>query len=474
MAKKKKAPARIQRGYATTSLPKKQAVPDDAEPQNPTASDDGTRTPEASTAAVVEQADTIDPPSESAIITADQVARERELAEKASSTWIYVHEKAATLEQVNQLPRLQLPQQLEKKTAQLWMELGADHYYDREGSLNDPASLVRSLMKTYATLTKIGFDPCSVEQAMHATGGADMTDALDWLCIYAPLEKVPARLRDKFYHLDDDYMVLCGNAADEEGSAMAQKPRVFSETLDVSTIQTQLASAAITDHAEQLPVSADMKQWVLQQYNEETSDEAKLRRLKQEQDLLQSDPCVDAEIVRQLVQQQEQDTRQQAIEEKQREAEARRQQQKQQQSEDWLDHTMGDDEEGDEDEDAGGLLGSLWDASEETEETSAQQSTATVHRVVDEIAYPAGWTGRMPRDVLIEYCRKQDKHSRVTFSPLSGGSGAYHQTEVCIGWSTMPKQAISDTTVCFRRKTDAENYAAVGDVMHVLLAAVHG
>jgi hypothetical protein len=36
-------------------------------------------------------------------------------------------------------------------------------------------------MQTYAILTKIGFAVDLIEQAMHATGGVNVTDALDWV-----------------------------------------------------------------------------------------------------------------------------------------------------------------------------------------------------------------------------------------------------------------------------------------------------
>jgi hypothetical protein len=129
MTKKKRAPAHVQRGYTTTSLSKKQTTSNDIPAQNPTISDEIPVQHEATAIKPEEENDSLNSSNKLAIITADQVARERDLAEKMSSTWIYVQEKTAILEQVNQLPKLQLSQNLEKKIAQLWLELGADYYY---------------------------------------------------------------------------------------------------------------------------------------------------------------------------------------------------------------------------------------------------------------------------------------------------------------------------------------------------------
>ncbi|KAI8051525.1 P-loop containing nucleoside triphosphate hydrolase protein [Syncephalis plumigaleata] len=478
MAKKKKAAPRIQRGYATTSLPKKQTTSEDTTVQNPTIDDEISMQYDtiASKTENVHDSSTISSNKSTTIITADQ------LVEKESATWIYIQEKAATLEQVNQLPRLQLPQDLEKKTANLWLELGADYYYDNENTMQDSPSLVRNLMKTYTVLTKIGFPINLIEQAMRATGGTNVADALDWLCIHAPLEEVPARFRDKFYHLDDDYLIFSKNELSQDNVTNTSKSSVYTKQVDMTTIKKKDDTEIVDDHHNRL-TSTNIKHWVLEQYDEELEEdvnrqmyellvrikekqqqhaEAKkngesfalldqmnkeLRRLSRERDLLQNDPFMDEKVVEQLMKQHEKMEREHMITRKQQESRER----KQPKLEDWLDQTTVDDDD---------MLGNLWDVPDDATAASTSQSTSVTLQVVDEIVYPAGWTGKAPKDILIDYCRKKDSQSRVTFPMQSNVCGVNYQVKVCIGWSSIERQIFSDTSICFRRKIDAENYMA--------------
>ncbi|KAI9593481.1 P-loop containing nucleoside triphosphate hydrolase protein [Syncephalis fuscata] len=485
MTKKKKVKPSAQRGYATTSLPKKQPVSNTAEPViTATASDTKINT-EIHLENVNQLANkenenpSVDSQSSSKkAITAEQVAQERDLSEKSAATWIHVHSNAAKMEQVDQLPRLQLSQDLEKKTARLWMEIGIDYYHDDDNDQHGPSSLVRRLMMTYSVLANIGFEADLIRQAMQATGGIKVTDALDWLCIHAPLETVPPRFRDKFYHLDDDHVTFVKKPPEEE---MEKSPEVLTlPDIPVKTTNKRRNSKDKLDIPARTfsPLKDNQKAWILEQYTHQKVEKEEkdvnkqlaalhisikqkkqlhkqakesgtaysilddmkkgLRKLEREHELLQGDPEANKDIIQQLLWNDN--------------IKSRGSKKSKRSNRELLDQTEGEDDD---------LLGSLWDLSEETTQPPDVKSTSTSTpplQIIEEILCPQGWTGKLPKNILIDYCRQRDRQSRVTFIPSSKlKHSKTHCIDVKIGWSNGSIQ-LFETSVCCRRKADAENY----------------
>lgn len=177
-----------------------------------------------------------------------------------------------------------------------------------------------------------------------------------------------------------------------------------------------------------------------------------MRRLKHEYNVLYSDPLIDEEVVQKLMEQRKKMERERMTIKK-------RLKQK-----DWLEQTTADDDDD--------LLRNLWETSDAATIAPTGQHTRPALRVIDEITYPAGWTGKAPKDILAEYCRKKDKQCRVTFHPKSNVYAANYQFEVKISWSSIAMQTFSETSICFRRKTDAENYMAVCYINNTIITAI--
>jgi ATP-dependent RNA helicase DHX29 len=120
------------------------------------------------------------------------------------------------------------------------------------------------------------------------------------------------------------------------------------------------------------------------------------------------------------------------------------------------------------DEDDGGMFGNMLQEPDPTTPIVRKRSH-TVQNILREVCVPPKWTGKTPKTLLLEHCRKRDHHSRVVYHVPAGWSGPGYRANVSIQWSRDPAQHFNMENESCETQRDAEHYVSVGAHTHQLV-----
>ncbi|KAG0323991.1 ATP-dependent RNA helicase dhx29 [Dissophora globulifera] len=481
--KKNKYANAAARGFATTSIPKAKPVEPESEPEP-----------------VVEPAllPTTDPAAAAAVAPAlSEQEKEPEdefvsLAERLEN--LSLRKVDAFLGQtqkinVDTLPVLKIESNLENNVIGLLKEAEAKDAAAFQPDIHlSKEQTMTKLNVTYLALLRLGFEKSDIEEALRHTFTGESEDALDWLCMHLDSEKLPRGFVDKAYH--DEEMKISMHASKPYQEHTPSLPDSVSMSLRSPTppaAQEQLAlepesTLDLEQHATQTSGSAPeskQKEWILQTALADASDEEaedpneryvdyKMALTDLAQALSETEVPADKKTISRKI-----DTlnskindldidftfnkktaeamlKQRVIEEKKKAKKVKRRKEKEQAALKKETTDLGDDDGG------GDILGTMWDT-ENAGGASASQDQQTLKR--RQMANPS-WSGGSPKVVLAEFCRKKDRHAKVTYSPAPRSTSTTCMAAVKIVWGSGSIAVAEMSDEGCENMAEAENYAA--------------
>ncbi|KAF9393788.1 hypothetical protein BGX21_010619 [Mortierella sp. AD011] len=467
--KKNKYANATARGFATTSIPKaKPAVEPEPEPEP-----------------VIE---TPPPPPETtdqAVATAAEEEPEDEsvsLAERLES--LSLRKVDAFLGQtqkinVDTLPVLKMESNLENNVIGLLKEVEAKDAAAFQPSVYlSKEQMIAKLNVTYLALLRLGFEKNDIEEALKHTYTGESEDALDWLCMHLESEKLPRGFADKLYH--EEEMKISVHASQPFVDHTPSLPDSASMALPpTASVQKDAVSKP---EPEPQPVNttgtgAKEKEWIIQAALAEDSDEEvedpneryvayKLSLIELTQALTEAETPADRKTISRKI-----DTlnskvndldidfafdkklaesmlKQRIIEDKKKAKKSKRKKEKEQEAL-KKESAVAEDDGGD-------MFGSLLDLESAGADAVSQEGQTVKQR---QMANPS-WSGGSPKIVLAEFCRKKDRHSKVTYKKAPRSTPAASMATVTVTWGSGSVSSAEMSEEGCENMVEAENYAA--------------
>ncbi|KAG0380585.1 ATP-dependent RNA helicase dhx29 [Mortierella sp. AD032] len=456
------------RGFATTSIPKAKPVVVEPEPE-----------PEP----VVESTP---PPPESA----DQAAAAEEepedefvsLAERIES--LSLRKVDAFLGQtqkinVDTLPVLKMEANLENNVIGLLKEVEAkDAGAFKPNMFLSNEQMVSKLNVTYLALIRLGFEKADVEEALSHTYTGESEDALDWLCMHLDAEKLPRGFTDKLYH--DEEMKISVHASQPHVHTPSLPPSANID-LPPSRPQDQVVAPNPAPIPEPTPASStgeNEKQWILQAALAEDSEEEaedpneryvnfKVTLTELTQALAEVEALADRKAISRKIdtinsrlndldldftfnkKMAEQMLKQRIIDDKKKAKKFKRKKEKEQEA--LKKENLIDGEEG------GDMMGSMWDLENGPSTATAVEEGPPIRQ--RQMANPS-WSGGSPKVVLAEFCRKKDRHVKITYKKAPQSVPAASMANVTVAWGSGSISSAEMVDEGCENMTEAENYVA--------------
>ncbi|KAF9192647.1 hypothetical protein BGZ50_008354 [Haplosporangium sp. Z 11] len=353
--------------------------------------------------------------------------------------------------------------------------------------------MVAKLNVTYLSLLRLGFEKQDIEEALNHTYTGESEDALDWLCMHLDSEKLPRGFADKLYH--EEEMKISVHASQPSMTHTPTLPDSATMSLPPTTRQREQQqqqqeeenavsiSAPIMPQTTTTAPGSKEKEWILQAALAENSDEEvedpneryvsyKLALTELSQALAETTEPADRKIITRKI-----DTldskvngldidftfnkkvaesmlKQRIIEDKKKAKKSKRKKEKEQEA-------IKKEKQAEEGEDDGqDMLGSMWDLesgpvmSPDAEADSQQQ---TVKR--RQMANPS-WSGGTPKVVLAEFCRKKDRHSKLSYKKAPRSTPSASMAIVTVIWGSGNISSAEMTDEGCENMAEAENYVA--------------
>jgi hypothetical protein len=349
-------------------------------------------------------------------------------------------------------------------------------HLDWYGAEECESTSLPKLHAVYLILERMGFSLKDTERAMHATGGQNLGNALNWLCIHLPADSLPTGFTDKLtassaeiaaklvaMTSSNDFSNQRGNNLNESCTAPAAKvaPKSIMDVADSPTPQKArgiddrmknwILQSAMSDdddgedllldktpksvppaleHAALTLRSGDLKS--IAQSAKQTGDHTihkiaaedlkkcigRLKELEKERGfdrrkaevelgkLLLSKPDHATKLLDEIK------FKAAALAEKKTQDQLRKEE------------PSHDNQSDEENEDAEGGFGNLFDTEESGGTQASKHSTSTTV-TVRKMQIAASWTGKTPKTHLNEYCAKQSRHSKIKFYKIEDSSSGY-------------------------------------------------
>ncbi|KAG0197455.1 hypothetical protein BGX28_009063 [Mortierella sp. GBA30] len=482
--KKNKYANAAARGFATTSIPKtKPVIVAEPEPE-----------PESKPDPVVES----EVDQSSAVKSGEQQVEEEEdefvsLAERLES--LSLKKVDAFLGQtqkinVDTLPVLKMENNLENNVLALLKEVEAkDAAAFQPNVFLSNEQMVAKLNVTYLSLLRLGFEKQDIEEALRHTYTGESEDALDWMCLHLDSEKLPRGFADKLYH--DEEMKISVHASRPhmphtpslpDFATMSLPPTRQREEIIVPKPRTsQLPQPSEEETPVAVPGSTE-KEWILQAALAENSDEEvedpneryvnyKMSITELTHVLAETETPADRKLVMRKIdtlnskvndldidftfnkKTAESMLKQRIIDDKKKAKKSKRKKEKEQQEALKKEAPSGETEDG------GGILGSMWDEdgpASSVNVADSQESSSVRRR---QMANPS-WSGGSPKVVLAEFCRKKDRHSKVTYKKAPRSTPTVAMASVTVTWGSGSVSSAAMEDEGCENVTEAENYAA--------------
>ncbi|KAF9585630.1 hypothetical protein BGW38_001480 [Lunasporangiospora selenospora] len=351
---------------------------------------------------------------------------------------------------VDTLPVLKMDPALEEKVIGLLKEAGTKSaVLSKRGSYTSHDQLVAKLNVTYLSLLRLGFEKSDIEEALKQTFTGESEDTLDWTYTpsYLDSPSMSAPSTTKPRHIPD-----LNKTAE----------RTLTTKLDSGSKEKEwILQAALLDNSDD-EVENPNERYVnyktaiteLAQAQKETSTPGDFKALSRRIDTLNSklnDLDLDITFDKRLA---ESMLKQRIIEEKKK---AKKDKRKKERPKDLPSDTNVDQskrQDGDEDD----LLGSMMDIEMTANGSLAESSTPSTVKQ-RRMANP-GWTGGTPKTVLSDYCRKKDRHSKISYRKVSGSSEAAVIAAVTVTWANGSTSTTEMKEEGCENMTEAENYVA--------------
>ncbi|KAI1318582.1 ATP-dependent RNA helicase dhx29 [Mortierella claussenii] len=483
--KKNKYANAAARGFATTSIPKAKPV-EVAEPE-----------PEP----VVEAPPLLEP-EVPADIAEDQQQEEPEdefvsLAERLES--LSLRKVDAFLGQtqkinVDTLPVLKMESNLENNVIGLLKEVEAKNAAAFQPNMYlSKEQTVAKLNVTYLALLRLGFEKDDIEQALRHTYTGESEDALDWLCMHLDSEKLPRGFADKLYH--DEDMKISVHASQSFGEHTPSLPDSATMSFPPTARPQQEVSSPPGTEPEQRPMAdisgnsatgSKEKEWILQAALVENSDEEaedpneryvnyKMTLTELTQALAETEAPTDKKAISRKMdtinskindldidftfnkKMAESMLKQRIIDEKKKAKKSKRKKEKEQEAL-RKERQAAEGARGSED-DGGDMLGFMGDMEVlgAIDSAAVQQEQFSVRQRV--MANPS-WSGGSPKVVLAEFCRKKDRHSKITYKKAPRSTPAASMAMVTVTWGSGSVSLAEMSEEGCESMAEAENYVA--------------
>jgi len=503
-SKKKGAKAKSSnnRGFATSSIPKRNQEPDPAlnETNEPSVAKDlpdpKQPSPESSPALPQTpdsnvESDVVDH-WEDKLIEKFRVINSRKVESYFSQSFDQFF--GQTKEDEMDVPTVKLPGDIEHKILAKVRTMDKSDLLEVEkitlssSSESERERQIAALDRIYLMLEKIGFEAEDIECAMSTTKASQLTDLLDWLCLTVPDEKLPLGFKDKAYYENDMSLkaeaLSSTNANDEAKKDERVTPPLAEEPLTASNL-------SIHDELEEKP-NDQMKEWILkaaQEYEDDGGEmsvneqhaQARLDQIVLQKRLSQINKKKDTDTAtklkkeinakKQMMEQLESDweyTQKEAddifIDKKRVWEEEYRVNYEHEQWMNWIK----DQEEKEnveekspeiEPENDDGLFGLFEDQIDYSAHSSHSSSTLNVIDVSPRSSIGHKWSGRYPKTLLGEHCRAVDSQSTQSYTVTSPAINLYHAS-VKIRWRDREQVFSMEPNSVVQSKADAQEYVA--------------
>ncbi|KAG0263893.1 hypothetical protein BG011_007847 [Mortierella polycephala] len=474
------APAR---GFATTSIPKAKPVVVEPEPE-----------PEP----VIQTPPTTAPADQAAVVPEEEEPEDEfvSLAERLES--LSLKKVDAFLGQtqkinVETLPVLKMESNLENSVLGLLKEVEAKDAGKSPNVFLSNEQMVAKLNVTYLSLLRLGFEKQDIEEALNHTYTGESEDALDWLCMHLDSEKLPRGFADKLYH--EEEMKISVHASQPfmahtptlpDSATMSLPPTARQQEQQQQRQEEENAasiSAPIVPQTATTAPGSKEKEWILQAALAENSDEEvedpneryvgyKLVLTELSQALAETTEPADRKLIMRKI-----DTlnskvneldidftfnkkvaesmlKQRIIEDKRKAKKSKRKKEKEQEA-------IRKEKQAEEGEDDGGdMLGSMLDlengpAMNSDAEADSQQQTVKRRQMAN-----PSWSGGTPKVALAEFCRKKDRHSKVSYKKAPRSTPSTSMAIVTVTWGSGSISSAEMTDEGCENMAEAENYAA--------------
>ncbi|KAF9103570.1 ATP-dependent RNA helicase dhx29 [Mortierella sp. GBA35] len=469
--KKNKYANAAARGFATTSIPKAKPVVVEPEPEPEPVVEPTPPPPEpadAATAAVEEEE-----PEDEFVSLAERI---ESLSLRKVDAFLGQTQKI----NVDTLPVLKMEANLENNVIGLLKEVEAKDAGKLPLRICNE-QMVSKLNVTYLALIRLGFEKADVEEALSHTYTGESEDALDWLCMHLDSEKLPRGFADKLYH--DEEMKIYAHASQSFVHTPSLPPSA-TVTLPPSRPQEQVVVPKPEPLPEPKPAAAtgeSEKQWILQAALAEDSEEEaedpneryvnyKMTLTELTQALSEAESPADKKAISRKVdainsklndldldftfnkKMAEQMLKQRIIDDKKKAKKSKRKKEKEQEA-------LKKENPVDAEENGGDMLGSMWDLENGPTSTtsSAEEQLSTIRQ--RQMANPS-WSGGSPKVVLAEFCRKKDRHVKITYKKAPRSVPAASMATVMVVWGSGSVSSAEMVDEGCENMTEAENYVA--------------
>ncbi|ORX97986.1 P-loop containing nucleoside triphosphate hydrolase protein [Basidiobolus meristosporus CBS 931.73] len=489
MAKKKSKLKPVNRGYATTSVAK--AVKEEETEVKPVAAEIVPSTPPKAEPTNQSQTPLVEDKQNKVDNEINLLAKKlADLSKFKVDTFV----KARVLEKSKILspPILQLSSEIEHEAVKAIKESTEKNAWEQltssRNGVQSKEEVLSNLNFIYLTLLELGFKEEVVQEGMKKSRATELSKVMDWLCLHLKFEDLPFKFRDKA-HFEEDFKVsVVATATSEhkketrvapsedtlrnswEDSSPEDEPegedsvhvtdvKPASSKVD-SDLKSRILNAAYIDSSEDEEEDihqryANLKVELLNQQQllakakkardrqEEAAINQTIRKLKDNMDELQSDYFFDEKKAQQafsIAQQKMWDE----MKEKVKAAPPK--------IHEKAESNVEEDEENDE------MFDLFDDNGDEEPSSSPEVSGATSSVTTLDVGY-TNWSGKSPKDLLTEMCRKEDKRSQITFHRIKNAPNG-NQAGVDIKYHNGTSRKFQMTDVSCTTFKGAENYVA--------------
>jgi ATP-dependent RNA helicase DHX29 len=112
-----------------------------------------------------------------------------------------------------------------------------------------------------------------------------------------------------------------------------------------------------------------------------------------------------------------------------------------------------------EDGEDGDILGGMWDLENGVAATTGSDSITVSHLKLRQMANPS-WSGGSPKVVLAEFCRKKDRHAKVTYKKAPSSTATVSMAIATVTWGSGNQSSVQMEEEGCENMAEAENYAA--------------
>ncbi|KAG0229491.1 ATP-dependent RNA helicase dhx29, partial [Mortierella sp. GBA43] len=484
------------RGFATTSIPKaKPVVVEEPEPEPELFEIPAPTSPDQAAVDNITPQENEDAAEDEYVVLADRI-------ENVTLRRVDAFLGQAQKVNVEVLPVLKMESKLEHNVVALLKQAGAknsgeflscdvifslgatEHSFRPNLNLTKEEAVTK-INVTYLMLLRLGFEKKDVEEALQHTYTGESEDALDWLCMNLDPEKLPRGFADKFYHDEEmKISVLAQPSKQEKGPVTIEQ-----DTLRVDDIlpEADLDPVPTTNTTTNPETSADLqaeerddrKKKILESAlavdSEEEEDPNELyaiykmelkeltkslaespsnkKVISQKMDSLESklrDLDLDMNFDKKMAE--AAFKRRFAGEEKKSKAGRKRPKDNTPKPLVWDEGPLVEENDADTD-----IFASIWDMESMNEIPGPPQRPMIARR---RSMANSSWTGKSPKAVLEDFCRKTDRHAKVSYKEAPRSTIAACMSTVTVKWGSGSISTTEMTEEGCENRTEADNYAA--------------